>query len=302
MTYSDLALPWDAEGVYNSGFVVINPTTECMHLYRMTRDIAKNANVDDQTALNWALQKLKAQNSKFQAEVLDQELYANGQQYIVVGNRSLLRANDPCSFINRTRCPVMVIHNNWILTKEAKIYRFREHLLWLYDGENQYYSSQTRKYLTYTGASAAEDQVTVLRTALTLGHLLERTVILPRFCLTSLILIRTFETFFSNRYRESSFLQHPKVPAVLKHNMINYQLSAYTNRYLLLENKTQTIITSDNVKTLFKNSSFSVINFGVLDGIQVTFSKQATDRTFDRMLREAFRKSDYWQRTSLELL
>jgi len=44
----------------------------------------------------------------------------------------------------------LVVHNNWIVGKQAKVYRFREHLMWQYDsGAEQYYSSQTRCYLTY---------------------------------------------------------------------------------------------------------------------------------------------------------
>jgi hypothetical protein len=26
-----------------------------------------------------------------------------------------------------------VVHNNWIVSREAKIYRFKEHLMWMYD-------------------------------------------------------------------------------------------------------------------------------------------------------------------------
>ena len=41
-----------------------------------------------------------------------------------------------------------VVHNNWIVTKSAKIYRFKETGLWSYDHQG-YFSNKTNKYLTY---------------------------------------------------------------------------------------------------------------------------------------------------------
>jgi len=118
-----------------------------------------------------------------------------------------------CTSFYTSQCPVTVVHNNWIVSKEAKIYRFREHLMWVFDGSDRYYSSETRKYLTYTNPkpetsnnslSSSEQkqllqrQVLALRTALAIGYLLDRTVLqcyrsftvltryirLPLLCLT----------------------------------------------------------------------------------------------------------------------
>jgi len=35
-----------------------------------------------------------------------------------------------------TNC--MVVHNNWIVSREAKIYRFKEHFMWMYDKDSYY--------------------------------------------------------------------------------------------------------------------------------------------------------------------
>jgi len=32
----------------------------------------------------------------------------------------------------------MVVHNNWIVSREAKIYRFKEHFMWMYDKDSYY--------------------------------------------------------------------------------------------------------------------------------------------------------------------
>lgn len=85
-------------------------------------------------------------------------------------------------------CPnCTVVHNNWIVSREAKIYRFREHFMWRYD-KTQYYTNDTQRYLVYDNPVVWDDEETsireelgALRAALTYGHLLDRIVILPRF-------------------------------------------------------------------------------------------------------------------------
>jgi len=42
-------------------------------------------------------------------------------------------------FPSRERCSdCMVVHNNWIVSREAKIYRFKEHFMWMYDKDSYY--------------------------------------------------------------------------------------------------------------------------------------------------------------------
>ncbi len=43
----------------------------------------------------------------------------------------------------------VVVHNNWIVSLEAKIYRFKEHHMWAVDGPNLYYTEPSRKYIIY---------------------------------------------------------------------------------------------------------------------------------------------------------
>ena len=83
----------------------------------------------------------------------------------------------------------LVVHNNWIVSKEAKIYRFKEALMWRVDS-GKYYSNNATKYLTYSNEffSTSLDtskvktyEINALKTAFVLSYLLNRTVVLPRF-------------------------------------------------------------------------------------------------------------------------
>lgn len=138
--------------------------------------------------------------------------------------------------IDRRRA--VVVHNNWIIGKAAKVYRFKEHLMWTHDGPGRYYTSQTNRYLLYRSVPAPprtssanssapfESELFELRAALALGHLLRRVVILPRFhcgrptgggdveeCpLNSIISVADFDAEFAGQYRENSFPLNRRVP------------------------------------------------------------------------------------------
>lgn len=295
---------------YNPGFIVVKPTLLSCHVYRRMRNITNRSTVtDDLMALNQAISELNRENIGINVTFLDKRVYMNGREYF----EDMKRMDGFCSSVNNINCSVLVVHNNWIVSKAAKIHRFREHLMWLYDGEDQYYSSQTRKYLTYTNAKPAalmssegnqlkKRQLSALATALSIGYLLNRTVILPKFycgkpskmfqCpLNSIIHIKTFDTLLSQRYRENSFLQHPHVPVTVKQNILDQQLVLHTIRSSL-RNKVNKISSNDVIR-LYRNSKHKVINFGILDGIQVI--NDSTGATINREIFKAFKLSNYRQ-------
>ena len=303
---------------YNPGFIVLKPTSLNIHIYRTLRNITtKSSTTIDMRALTIAIEMLTTQKIGINVTFLDEHVYSNGNQYFQVAKRLVPRANDPCSSVKKINCSVLVVHNNWIVSKEAKVYRFREHLMWLYDGEDQYYSSQTRRYLTYTNPNPvfshgrfpdnkqlSKRQLSALITALSIGYLLNRAVILPKFhcstgtktnqChLNSLIHITTFDAFFSNQYRESSFLQHPRVPHTVKQSLLNQHVLLAAVHSQITE-KVNTISSNDIIR-LLQNSKDKVINFGSLDGIQVKFSNHSTGNTFNERICNAFKGSDYRQ-------
>jgi len=86
----------------------------------------------------------------------------------------------------------------------------------------------------YSAKNVTKRELSALKTALAIGHLLNRVVILPRFhcglahseCpLNSLIHIKTFDSVFSGQYRENSFLRHPKVPDSVKQGVTDLHIN-----------------------------------------------------------------------------
>jgi len=304
---------WDGSkrNYYNSGFTVVKPTPLSIRIYRMMQNVSSTSpGINDQMALNNVI-FVGLRGQKISVALLDRHVYLCGMTYFETMHRLLPRADDPCGSVDKMNCSVLVVHNNWIYTLEAKIYRFREHLMWLYDGEDQYYSSETRNYLTYSNpvptksqlAHMYRRQLSDLKTALSVGYLLNRTVILPRFncgnvvqCpLNSLIRIRTFDALFSKRYRESSFLHHPRVPDAVKQSVSDHELISHTTRSLHTYNVN--IVKNDDIIKLFRNSKHKVINLGILEGIEVTFKNSSAGTTLNERMRKAFKRANYRQRT-----
>jgi hypothetical protein len=66
---------------------------------------------------------------------LDEERYACGLLYFNQHERWFPDSTHHSNSSNDT----WVVHNNWIVSHEAKIYRFKEHMMWAVDnGTHQY--------------------------------------------------------------------------------------------------------------------------------------------------------------------
>ena len=305
MQNADVAALWDNREL-NAGFIVVRPSSLGQQLYRTIRNITSSRKVDDQKALNKAVKMMKGRRKRdegvLQVNVLDRNQFFSGARYFEKSGRMFAKLLDGCKALNTSKCP-LVVHNNWIVGKQAKIYRFREHLMWLYDGNDQYYSSETRKYLMYTNLkpttpkNVTEHELAALRTAFTIGHLLNRVVILPRFhcengeCpLNSIVHIKTFDAHFSGRYRESSFLQHPKVPDSVKQGVED-------GHYILNVNQALEIHASRaEIMRLFGEISAKVLNLSNLQRVKVDLDDTSIiDREFISKLQRAFRRARYRQ-------
>ena len=75
------------------------------------------------------------------------ERYMCGLDYFENGRRLFAKEDDVINNNNRTMTSsamssldVMVVHNNWIVSREAKVYRFKEHLMWQVDNDRYYRS------------------------------------------------------------------------------------------------------------------------------------------------------------------
>lgn len=263
MAKADVAALWDSF-VYNAGFVAVKPTWASKKIYREMKSITgSSSKVDDQTALNREVTRMNRMykfNRGFSAVALNTKRYLCGLDYFEKGNR-LFGGGKNCS-----EC--YVVHNNWIVGFEAKVFRFKEHHMWMYD-KDSYYTNSTRLYLTYTNhlvwpddKRSRAEELEALKAALAVGLILDRVVILPRFhctgaslgfaargagkggaarnekdlpkieCpLNGLFKMAPFDAAFGEAYRESTFLEHPLVPGEVRTDR--------TQPHLLVTNATE---------------------------------------------------------------
>lgn len=203
----DAAILWDGV-VHNAGFLYLHATPRAIQLYEDMQNTAETTRKDDQTALNDALNRL-GKNINF--VTLPIKKYACGKNFYE------LRRNSGDGLTAEFVKDTIVAHNNWIVGIEAKVYRFKEMQQWYFDG-NEYYSSETRRYLVYENTVTKsvlvqkaevgwEEEKTALQNALMIGAVLDRIVILPQFhwgerlcSFLCWIKFKEFEPVFANRY------------------------------------------------------------------------------------------------------
>ena len=315
-----MAVLWDMH-VYNAGFLYIKSTNLTIAIYTNMKHKALTTKLDDQSALNKAITEVTRQTPGLKNPVkrLSMEKYQCGRKYFENGGRYF--TGKPCH-----QC--IVIHNNWIVTKEAKRYRFQETGLWTYDDEG-YYSNITARYITYTNPhimSTSTIEVAALKAALYIGHVLSRHVILPRFNssfkkindkeatnihsihdrpLNQWIKISLFDGQFYWQYRESTFLEHPKVPEKIKQDASGTAwISTNTSQALfgtpqdvtVLNPLNKTAATTAEIRSWFGAEKAAVLRLHSTYGI---FGADAipndADDNFREKLKRGFKQADYRQ-------
>ena len=271
--------------------------------------------MDDQAALNRAIGVLRKQNVGLNAAVLNKRRFLCGLHYFERLQSQFATDRQKCDRQNYSNC-VVVVHNNWMVGKAAKVYRFREHLMWMYDGDDQYYTSNNRLYLSYNNHAwkmyhhtglptqkpsvVLESEISALKTAMTIGYILNRTVILPRFhtgskltesTLGSVLHIQSFDKYFSGKYRENNFLFHPKVPLDVKSGLCNQRL---INR---LDNSSspRQVLSDTDIARQFGNLTGRVLMFESLDDVYIVLGNSTEDFMFTEKLRRAVLHGDYRQ-------
>jgi hypothetical protein len=280
---ADVAPQWDIH-VHNSGFVVVKPTTGARNLYMEMNMFVSRApeKYNDQQAMNAVIDKQHLSVVK-----LLPPRFAGGRDYFNAADRKF--GNLSTRHCIGLACTAMV-HNTWIITKALKIYRFREYLLWMNDNGG-YYSSETRKYLTYNNSldlctnysrmpsglnKINQIQRDSLKAAFAIGFILGRVVILPRFhcglqcvqCpLYGIVSIVQFDSVFENLYRESTFLENPKVPKSTKMSITDPQ----TIKTVVKALEKTVEITDEEVKKQFDSRKEKVLFFSSLAFTSVKF-------------------------------
>eukprot|EP00923_Selenidium_pygospionis_P002838 GHVN01004354.1.p1 GENE.GHVN01004354.1~~GHVN01004354.1.p1 ORF type:complete len:204 (+),score=18.91 GHVN01004354.1:772-1383(+) len=201
----------------------------------------------------------------------------------------------------------------------AKVYRFKELHQWFYDGVQQYYTSLDRKYIVYDNPvvdANAAPQLEALKSAMAIGQILNRTVILPRFhcpsrdCpLSCLVKISSFDKQFGEGYRESSFLSHPLVPKQIVESeagpylvLTNFVKHHLTDSMDLTQENSKTYtrgFTEEEVILNFKDIKHRVIRFVALYEAFSGFINEAHQTSFEESFRKATHFSAKWLRAEM---
>ena len=277
----------------------------------------RQPSLDDQMQLNIAIIEKRQSRQPFHLITLPTAAFASGMVYFEQGQRTFAGDN-PCA-------GCFVIHNNWIVSKEAKVLRFREHLMWTLDVDG-YYSDASRKYIEFDNpfAFAAPavtwwSELVALRSALAIGRVLNRVVILPSFhcpnsnrtfcALNSFFRVAKFDAVFSGRYREHVFLRNPRVPQSVRESRsalcrirTAIALSETPELPETADDVKQFVpadvvngATSDEIRRWFGAVSESVLRFHSLYGAFGSFTDKAEQATFMKLASEAFTPAEYRQ-------
>jgi hypothetical protein len=315
----DIELSSDgAEG--NSGFYLARPTPAAikLHCEAWNQGLVK-PEFSNQKAIDRNMEKM-LRNKQINVNNLDRRLYPNGRVYFEKGKR-MFKGDNPC-----TNC--IIVHNNWIISSAAKVYRFKECGLWK-NNRNDYYSNLMNKYISFElpkdyGANHTKSaEINALQNALIIGAVLGRIVILPEFhcyrckyhpactqtnskCTLGVFYkIEAFDSQLSGKYRESVFLSHDKVPKAVKDSSSSLHfLDTRLNREAFPGSVTNVIklapkdaggATVNELTQWFGNMTTSILRFHSLyHGVDRTRPNVAN---IIKKIQRAFRESDYRQYT-----
>ena len=272
--------------------------------------IAKqNPTLDDQHILNKVIRNMDPPVSY---HTLDSTKFLCGKNYYEEPKRYFADTAKECY-------GCIVVHNNWIIGKAAKVYRQREMLQWTYDGE-KYYSDPNRKYLWFTNISMPnyndkqqlEEDKYALMSAFAIGEILNRVVIIPRLScngmpcpLNSRYNITQLDLLFRSKYRESTFLLHPKVPESVKKSVsetygiqssYSYSNPAKSNVIILTPSDPDAGATSDEILEWFGENKESVLKFETLHKAFKGFMENSVQVEFERKVASALKIVTYMQR------
>ncbi len=302
----------------NAGFIYIKATPTSIRVFTdLFETLFDKPESEDQAVLNDIVKVKMEKEVKW--KLFNKTQFLSGKDYFENPKRYFAG--------HSSNCPdCVVVHNNWIVSKAAKVYRYKEMLMWMYDGDHdQYYTNINRKYLTYENAlmtpwasNFSLHEKEALMNALSIGHMLNRIVILPSFhcsddvslCpLNSHIYISNFDDIFSGDYREHSFLRHPLVPETIKNNLSNMYYIVSTKRdniklgvrdglssdiiRLSPANPAQGAMPQEIVKWL-GNITSSVLRLHSLYGV-LALGNVKNDAYFEEKLTNAFKQAQYRQ-------
>ena len=314
----------------NTGFYYGLSTAKLVKLFTAFEQSmlpAKAAEANDQMLAKTVLRK----HRKVRIHYLDMNRVCPGVKYWEQ-HQIHFNVMHPWSLAGASKTPdVVAVHNNWMYSKEAKIYRFKESLMWMVD-DNDYYSSTTRNYLKYDNpyirggegrGKALELQA--LQNALSIGYILNRTVILPSFhcyetrdeictrddqecSLLAHYHVATFDQFFGDSYREHAFLLHDLVPSAIcqsksklffiesePQDFSSVELVEHDVAHVLTPRDKQRGATANEITDWFGDVNEHVLVFHDLYGAFAGFDNITSFADVNNRLRHAWKSCSYRQ-------
>ena len=322
----DIQMQSDTKAGGNSGFYLAMPSRAAISLHRVALETAaRRPELSNQNVLNRVIRQMVKQDT-LKIKMLSVDQFPNGNTYFQHGHRMFFGEN-PCK-------DCVTIHNNFIVSGAAKIYRFKEHLLWMVD-TNSYYSNPNAKYLMFEnpidfGNATRGAEKEALKSALIISHMLGRILILPSFhcynckdqscklppgsisfrphcSLNTHFRITTFDASFA--YREHVFLLHPLVPKkvlqsqsatiLLKTATVMKQIDPKDLKSIPHQftpaNSTTGPTAEEILQWLEPMSMLSILRFHSLYGAVGILSPQDQDKEFHTSLNKGLSDAEYMQ-------
>jgi hypothetical protein len=167
------------------------------------------------------------------------------------------------------------------------------------------YDNPARLEWSQAADKRVSDQLEALTTALSIGRVLKRIVILPRFhcihdksktlydCpLNSFIYIPKFDSQFKSSYRESSFLHHPLVPDAIRNS-----ITSQRNVIDRTPNETLSMVTvtSEELQRRFGDVTTRILRLESLYNLRVQFTSPVEQLAFASSIQHALTQCDYRQ-------
>ena len=180
----DVQIQRELGSTMNSGFFLVRASEWGLAFLGRALQVASHPTevgrvvMRQQEAVNRALVMMRRKRATpLTVRVLPMEQFPNGVAYFERPFRRMFAYQNPCD-----EC--VIVHNNYIMGTPAKVYRFREHLLWRVDEPEGYYTSTQTRYLEFGNPNpeaTLRQEVDALTTAFQLAAILDRVVILPPF-------------------------------------------------------------------------------------------------------------------------
>ena len=292
------------------GFMYVHPTPRSMELFIFISKVTLRFTQTRQDITRDIYDIMKG----FKVTWLPRESFQGGHLYFELGLRTYY-GQYPC-----VKC--VVVQNNGLHSAPAKIYRLKENMMWTKDTD-AYYSSETKKYLLYGNPIVGGVYDTqrleklALESALAIGKVLNRTVILPRFycayknthcSLMSLYNVTLFDAAFRGMYREHVFLGNELVPEAIRESQTqDYVIATVANdralgqtlklfpRTRLVPNNIYKGATSEEIRQWLGSITASVLCFHALYSAFDRFTDPDVDGEFKERLKWGIQVAGYHQ-------